>query len=279
MTARCVQVLLYTCGRWYEVKRLSEVCKIVGVTRRTLQEYDKVGLLHPSDKTEAGYWLYDENAIQQLIAIQVFVKCGYKRKKIKSILEMPSQDLLGEFDRLITILEEKKNRIDGMINTVKTLQITAKLPLSTLLAMQKMDVGNIYKEKSFSANLQETIVKSASYDEYEAKEAELYMPFWYALVAIGCYKDKPYDALEVIECVKTFIDSMMHIVTSDEEYEEDNEEISEGELAEYMGECIEEMLADEEMVNMLELQCGVGARTYIINAVNEYAKMLKKGDN
>ena len=125
------------------MKKLSEVCKIVGVTRRTLQEYDKVGLLHPSDKTEAGYWLYDENAIKQLIAIQVFIECGYERKKIKSILEMPSLDLLSEFDKLITALEEKRKRIDGMINTVKTLQITAKLPLSTLLAIQRMDVGNI----------------------------------------------------------------------------------------------------------------------------------------
>lgn len=192
---------------------------------------------------------------------------------------MPSLDLLGEFDKLLATLEEKRKRIEGMINTVKTLQIAAQLPLSTLLAMQRMDVGNIYKEKSFSANLQETIAKSASYDENEAKEAKLYMPFLYALVAIGCYKDKPYDAPEVIECVKTFVDSMMHIVTSDEEYEDDGEEISKGELAEYMGECIEEMLADEEIVNMLELQCGVGARAYIINAVNEYAKMLKKGAN
>lgn len=29
---------------------------------------------------------------------------------------------------------------------------------------------------------------------------------------------------------------------------------------------------------MLEFQCGVGARAYIINAVNEYTKILKKGD-
>lgn len=261
------------------MKRLSEVCKIVGVTRRTLQEYDKIGLLHPSDKTEAGYWLYDEIAIKQLIVIRIFVECGYERKKIKNILEMPSLDLLSEFGKLITTLEEKRKRIDGMINTVKNFQITNKLPLSTLLAMQRMGVENIYKEKSFVANLQETIAKSASYDENEAKEAELYMPFWYALVAIGCYKDKPYDAPEVIECVKTFIDSIIHIVTSDEEHEENDEKISESELAEYMEEYIEEMLADEDIVNMLEHQCGVGARNYIINAVNEYTEMLKKGDN
>ncbi len=260
------------------MKRLSEVCKIVGVTRRTLQEYDKVGLLHPSGKTEIGYWLYDENAIRQLIIIQVFVECGYERKKIKSILEMPSLDLLGEFDKLIAILEEKRKHIDGMINTVKTLQISAKLPSSTLLAMLRMDVGNIYKEKSFLANLQEIITKSASYTENEVREAELYMPFWYKLVAIGCYKEKPYDAPEVIECVKTFIDNIQNIITLDEEYKEDDEKISEDELMKYMGECIEVMLADEELINILELQCGIGARTYIINAVNEYTKMLKRGD-
>ena len=32
------------------MKRLSEVCKLVGVTRRTLQEYDKVELLKPTSK-------------------------------------------------------------------------------------------------------------------------------------------------------------------------------------------------------------------------------------
>lgn len=80
-----MQVYLIYKG-WGEVKKLSEVCKIIGVTRRTLQEYNTIGLLHPSDKTEAGYWLYDENAIQKLMLIQIFVQCGYKRKKIKDIL-------------------------------------------------------------------------------------------------------------------------------------------------------------------------------------------------
>ena len=58
------------------MKKLSEVCKIVGVTRRTLQEYDKIGLLKPTSKTESGYWLYDDTAIQTLILIQIFVEGG-----------------------------------------------------------------------------------------------------------------------------------------------------------------------------------------------------------
>lgn len=85
------------------MKKLSEVCKIVGVTRRTLQEYDKVGLLKPTSITAGGYWLYDD-AIQKLLLIQIFVEVGYEHKTIKTLLESPTLDMLEEFDRLVDTL-------------------------------------------------------------------------------------------------------------------------------------------------------------------------------
>ena len=39
-----------------------EVSRLTGVSIRTLQYYDKIGLLHPSGHTEAGYRLYDDTA-------------------------------------------------------------------------------------------------------------------------------------------------------------------------------------------------------------------------
>ena len=39
---------------------VNEVSKLTGVSIRTLQYYDKIGLLHPAKYTEAGYRLYDE---------------------------------------------------------------------------------------------------------------------------------------------------------------------------------------------------------------------------
>ena len=67
--------------------KLSEVCRKIGVTRRTLQGYNELGLVKPSAKTEAGYWLYDEESIGKLAIIQVFVEIGYKRAQIKKILK------------------------------------------------------------------------------------------------------------------------------------------------------------------------------------------------
>lgn len=260
------------------MKKLSEVSKIVGVTRRTLQEYDKIGLLKPTSKTESGYWLYDDTAIQTLILIQIFIEGGYERKAIKSLLESHRLDMIEEFDHLIETLEEKRKRIDGMINTIRTLKITAKLPESTLRAMGNIDVTRIYKDKSFSSYLEDSIVHSAEYSEADNEEAEFYMPFWYNLIAIGCFLGTPVDVKKVQITVEQAYKSMMEMVMADED---DSDE----ELAEAFLEGIQDMVSDPELQQMVDLQCGDGATEYIVRAVQLFSskkatdlKTSQKGD-
>ena len=95
------------------MKRSSEVCKIVGITKKTLRGYDSMELLHPTEKTEAGYWLYDDAAIRKLIFIQMLVEVGCKRKEIKALLESPDYDLKKECDKLLVKLEEKRRDWKG----------------------------------------------------------------------------------------------------------------------------------------------------------------------
>lgn len=45
---------------------VNEVSKLTGMSIRTLQYYDKIGLLHPTEYTEAGYRLYDDVALEKL---------------------------------------------------------------------------------------------------------------------------------------------------------------------------------------------------------------------
>ena len=44
-----------------------EVSRLTGVSIRTLQYYDRIGLLHPAEYTGAGYRLYDEAALETLL--------------------------------------------------------------------------------------------------------------------------------------------------------------------------------------------------------------------
>lgn len=48
---------------------VGEVSQRTGVTVRTLHHYDAVGILPPSDRTEAGYRIYDEVAVGRLFRI------------------------------------------------------------------------------------------------------------------------------------------------------------------------------------------------------------------
>lgn len=49
---------------------VSEESRLTGVSIRTLQYYDKIGLLHPSRHTAAGYRLYDDTALAALQQIR-----------------------------------------------------------------------------------------------------------------------------------------------------------------------------------------------------------------
>lgn len=103
------------------MKKLGEVCKIVGVTRRTLQEYDKMGLLSPTARNKAGHWMYDDAAIQTLMRIRVLVEAGYKRKQIKELLHGPTSELGKEMDKVVEVLEKRRRRVEEYLDYVKGL--------------------------------------------------------------------------------------------------------------------------------------------------------------
>ena len=51
---------------------VNEVSKLAGVSIRTLQYYDSIGLLKPAEYTESGYRLYDDAAMERLQQILLF---------------------------------------------------------------------------------------------------------------------------------------------------------------------------------------------------------------
>ena len=42
------------------MRTVKEISNITGISVRTLHYYDKIGLLKPTDKSDAGYRLYDD---------------------------------------------------------------------------------------------------------------------------------------------------------------------------------------------------------------------------
>lgn len=92
--------------------RVAEFAKLSGVTVRTLQYYDRIDLLNPSETTEGGHRLYRRHDLLRLQQILTLKWMGFKLDQIKELLDSPSYDLR-------TALHMQKAAIDSQIASLK----------------------------------------------------------------------------------------------------------------------------------------------------------------
>ena len=93
-----------------------EVSKLARVSIRTLQYYDKIGLLHPTGYTDAGYRLYDDTDLERLQDILLFRELEFPLKDIKAIINSPDFDRGKALEQQIELLKLKKEHIENLMN-------------------------------------------------------------------------------------------------------------------------------------------------------------------
>ncbi len=101
---------------------ISQVAELTDISTRTLQYYDEIGLLKPSELTESGYRLYDDEALQKLQQILFFKELGFQLKEIKEIVQKPGCDKTKAFKRQKELLLLKRNRTDRLIQLLSRLE-------------------------------------------------------------------------------------------------------------------------------------------------------------
>ena len=104
------------------MKTVSQVTKITGISARTLQYYDEIGLLAPSKLTDAGYRLYDDTALQKLQQILFFKELGFKLKEINEFISQPDFDQISAYKKQKELLLLKRNRADRLIQLLSRLE-------------------------------------------------------------------------------------------------------------------------------------------------------------
>ena len=100
------------------MKTVKDVSEIVGVSIRTLRHYDEIGLLKPTELTEAGYRLYDDKALEKLQEIMFYRELEIPLSEIKTILENPFYDKKQALLTQKALLEQKRNRLNGIIELI-----------------------------------------------------------------------------------------------------------------------------------------------------------------
>lgn len=100
------------------MKTVKDVSEITGVSIRALRYYDEIGLLKPTEVTDAGYRLYDNKALERLQEIMFFKELEIPLEDIKKIMDRPDYDREQALLTQKKLLEQKRNRLNGIIELI-----------------------------------------------------------------------------------------------------------------------------------------------------------------
>ena len=130
------------------MKSALEVSRMTGVTKRTLQYYEKEGLLLPTKCNENGYRYYDNEAIKKLYEIRFLKELGYKLSEIKGMSDLSQFDRKDVENKIIA-LEEEKKKLERKLRLANVIQICGDLQIPERF-VGKMSIEDlIEREKGF----------------------------------------------------------------------------------------------------------------------------------
>ena len=101
---------------------IGQVAKAAGLSATTLRYYEREQILAPTDRSQAGYRLYDPDAVERLRFVRSAQAVGFTLDDIRTLLEL-EQDrgpaCQGEVQRL---LQRRLADVDEKMNELKRVQ-------------------------------------------------------------------------------------------------------------------------------------------------------------
>lgn len=143
------------------MKTVNEVCKLSGVSRRTLQYYDEIGLLSPKAVKKSGYRQYDDESLRRLWSILFYKELGLSLDDIRLLLESPREMEKGIMRQHKQILLAKQVGLQKMILSVDR------------ILNDDFDISML---RDFDRNRLERIKKAYAHEIRELMESNFFLP-------------------------------------------------------------------------------------------------------
>ncbi len=101
--------------KYYTVAQLA---RLAGVSVRTLHLYDRISLLVPAQRSEAGYRKYGEPELLRLQQILFYKEIGLSLQEIAAILDDPGFDLILALEGHKQALQARQQQLHTMLATI-----------------------------------------------------------------------------------------------------------------------------------------------------------------
>ena len=189
---------------------VKQVSALTGVSIRTLQYYDKIGLL-PAARTESGYRLYDDAALERLQQILLFRALEFPLRDIRDIVTSPHFDRRKALRQQIELLTLRKQHLEDLIQLAQDLQKTG----GNTMQFQEFDTSVI---DDYTRRAKESWGDTAAYKEFESKSAgrstqesgSLAQQLLALLAVFGTLQDQPAD----VPAAQTQVKKLQDFITA-----------------------------------------------------------------
>ncbi|WP_312059206.1 MerR family transcriptional regulator [Anaerotignum sp.] len=122
------------------MRTVKQVSSLTGVSVRTLQFYDEIGLFKPTEVTDAGYRLYDDASLEILQQILFFKELDFTLKEIKEIMDNSKFDKSEAFKKQRVFIEMKRDRLNGLLILLEKLEKGEHV-----MSFEKFDMDDYFK--------------------------------------------------------------------------------------------------------------------------------------
>ena len=144
------------------MKTVTEIAQQAHISVRTLHHYDAIGLLKPTEITEAGYRLYDDAALERLYLILLFRELEFPLKDIQAILDAPDFDRNRILEQQVEMLKAKAAHLQNQIHLANGIKLTGVKNL-------KFKNWDPKKIDEYSAQAETLYGKTEAWQEYRQK--------------------------------------------------------------------------------------------------------------
>lgn len=238
---------------------VKEVSKLTGVSVRTLQYYDKIGLLQPTKYTASGYRLYDDTALERLQQILLFRELEFSLKEIKAILDSTNFDGKRVLSQQIELLELKKQHLENLINFARGIKMIGVRAVDfTVFDRSKIDeYAKRTREQWGNTDAYKEFVEKTK-DRTQEEDDRLAEEFMGLFVEFGTMKNENPDSERVqlqIKKIQDYITENLYTCT-------DTILASLGKM--YAG--------GGELTDNIDKSCGSGTAEFVSQAIKIYCK-------
>ncbi|WSF97495.1 MerR family transcriptional regulator [Nocardia vinacea] len=149
----------------------------MGVTIRTLHHWDAIGLVCPTERTDAGYRLYTSADLARVDRVLIYRELGVPLDEIKTVLDAPAIDATSSLRRQRDELRERAARLQRMADGMDRL-IEARESGIRLSAEEQVEIFGAHWQPTWTAQAHDRWGDTAEWAQYAERAADRTAEDW-----------------------------------------------------------------------------------------------------